>query len=66
MASAEIHRIVVYTIESDRFYRLWADSEEGAFLELEMAPLYLNRICRCFSDEHFLVLTFVPYIRGLI
>ena len=39
MASAEIHRIVVYTIESDRFYRLWADSEEGAFLELEMAPL---------------------------
>jgi len=39
MAFAEIHRIVVYTIERDRFYRLLPHSEEGAFLELEMTPL---------------------------
>lgn len=39
MAFAEIHRIVVYTLERARFYRLLSHSEEGAFLELEMAPL---------------------------
>ena len=39
MAFAEIHRIVVYTIERDRLYRLLPHLEEGAFLELEMAPL---------------------------
>ena len=66
MAFAEIHRIVVYTIEWDRFYRLLMHSEEGAFLELEMAPLLFESNFSGFSDEHFLVLAFVPYIRGLI